>query len=135
MDTIKEEVVVQDPATGSSQVSQTTQQVASPAEVKVARADKKNQVVWYVIGLINVLLILRVVFLLLNAKDVGFASLLYAVTDPFVSLFSGIFQAPTAGGAYFDTAAILAIVVLSLLGWGISALIDVMHRPAPAQGE
>jgi uncharacterized protein YggT (Ycf19 family) len=134
MDTIKEEVVIQDPATGSSQVSQTTQQVASDAEMKAARADKKNQIVWYVLGLINILLLLRIVFLLLGAKDVGFASLLYVITEPFVSLFKGIFPAPTAGGAYFDTAAILAIVVLSLLAWGISALINVMNRPAPTQG-
>lgn len=133
MDTIKEEVIVEDPATGSSQVSQTTQQVASPTEVKVSRANKKDQVVWYIIGIINVLLVLRVVFLLLGARDAGFASFLYSLTAPFVSLFTGIFPAPTVDGAYFDTAAILAIVVFSLLGWGISKLIDVMHRPAPGQ--
>jgi uncharacterized protein YggT (Ycf19 family) len=134
MDTIKEETVVQDPATGSSQISQTTQQVASPEEVKTSQADKKNQVVWYVVGIINVLLVLRVIFLLLGARDVGFASILYSITAPFVALFKGIFPAPSVEGSYFDTAAILAIVVLSLLGWGISKLIDVVHRPAPSQG-
>lgn len=133
MDTIKEEVVVEDPTTGSTQASQTVQQVASPEEVKVARADKKNQIVWYVVGIINALLILRLIFLLLGAKDVGFASLLYSVTDPLVNIFKGIFSAPQVQGSYFDTAALLAIVVVSLLGWGISALIDVMHRPAPTK--
>jgi uncharacterized protein YggT (Ycf19 family) len=134
MDTIKEEVVVQDPSTGATQATQTVQQVASPQEVKVAKAEKKNQVVWYIIGIINALLILRIVFLMLGAKNVGFASMLYSITNPFVSLFKGIFPAPVAGGSYFDTAAILAIVVLSLLGWGISALINLMHKPAPVQG-
>jgi uncharacterized protein YggT (Ycf19 family) len=133
MDTVKEEVVVQDPETGTTQASQTTQQVASPEEVKVAKAEKKNQIVWYIIGVINALLVLRLLFLLFGAKNVGFASLLYSVTDPFVSLFKGIFAAPKFDGAYFDTAALLAIVVLSLVGWGIAALIDVMHRPAPVR--
>jgi uncharacterized protein YggT (Ycf19 family) len=134
MDTVKEEVVVQDPATGTTQATQTVQQVASPEEVKVAKAEKKNQWVWYIVGIINALLILRIVFLMLDAKDVGFASILYSITSPFVSLFKGIFPAPEAGGSYFDTAAILAIVVLSLLGWGISALFDLLHKPAPSQG-
>lgn len=133
MDTIREEVVTQDPSTGSAQASQTTQQVASNEDVEAARADKKDQIVWYILGIINVLLVLRIVFLLLGAKDVGFASLLYSVTQPFVSLFNGIFPTPAASGSYFDTAAVLAIVVISLLGWGISTLINVMSRPAPTQ--
>lgn len=134
MDTVKEEVVVQDPATGSTQVSETVQQVATPTEVKSAKADKKNQVIWYVVGVINAFLILRLAFLLLGAKNTGFASFLYSITDPFVNLFKGIFAAPKFDGSYFDTAAVLAIVIISLLGWGIAALIDVMHRPAPSQG-
>lgn len=133
MDTIQEEVVVEDPTTGSTQVRQTTQQVASSAEVKEAKAVKKNQIIWYIIGVINALLILRIVFLLLGARDVGFASMLYAITNPFVAMFQGIFAAPSIEGSYFDTAAVLAIIVLSLIGWGISALIDVANRPAPVQ--
>jgi hypothetical protein len=133
MEIHNEEVVVQDPATGSTQVSQTTEQVASPAEVQVAKAEKKNQIVWYVVGIINALLILRLLFLLLGAKDTGFASMLYTVTNPIVNLFKGIFAAPRVDSSYFDTAALLAIVIITLLGWGISALVDVMHRPAPAR--
>ncbi|HSI20821.1 MAG TPA: YggT family protein [Verrucomicrobiae bacterium] len=133
MDIQQEETIVNDPATGTTQVVQTSQQVATPSEVKEARTEKKNQIVWYVVGIINALLILRILFLLLGARDVGFASILYGITEPFVSLFQGIFSAPHVEGSYFDTAAILAIVIVSLLGWGISSLINVMHRPAPVQ--
>jgi len=134
MDTIKEQVVVQDENTGLSQATQTIQQVASHEEIKSAKADKKNQIVWYIVGIIDVLLVMRLVFLLLGAHNTGFASFLYSITSPFVNLFNGIFAAPKFDGAYFDTAALLAIAVISLLGWGISALIDVAQRPAPAKG-
>ena len=124
MDTVKEEVVVNDPSTGSTQASQTVQHIASPEEMKSARADKKNQVVWYVVGIINTLLVLRIVFFLFGARD---------VTGPFVSLFKGIFSSPAAGSSYFDTASLLAIVVLSLIGWGVSELINLIQRPAPTK--
>ena len=90
MDTIQEEVVVKDESTGSSQATQTTQQVASREEVKAAKADKKNQIVWYIVGIIDVLLVMRLVFLLLGARNTGFASFLYSVTSPFANLFNGI---------------------------------------------
>lgn len=131
MDTVKEQVVVQDPATGTTQASQSVQQVASPAETKVAKADKKNQIVWYIVGILNTLLVLRILFFLFGARDVGFASFLYSITSPFVGLFKGIFSSPTSGSAYFDTASLLAIIIISLLGWGISELINVAQRPAP----
>ena len=133
MDVIQNEVTVEDPAAGVTQVSQSTQQVASPSEIKEARTEKKNQVVWYVIGILNALLILRILFLLLGASSVGFANLLYGITEPLVALFKGIFPAPQVQGAYFDTAALLAIVIFSLLGWGISSLLNVINRPAPVR--
>ena len=131
MDVQQREVTLQDPSTGTTEVSKSTQQVASVGEVAEARTNKKNQVIWYIVGIINALLILRLVFLVLGAKSIGFASILYAITDPFVSLFRGVFPAPQVDGAYFDTAAVLAIVIISLLGWGISSFINVLNRPAP----
>ncbi len=134
MDIQQKEVVTENQAAGITEVTQTSQQTASPIEVKTAKAEKKNQVVWYVIGVINALLVLRLLFLLLGARNVGFSSFLYSITNPFVNLFNGIFAVPKfEGGAYFDTAAVLAIIVLTLVGWGLSALIDVMHKPAPTE--
>lgn len=130
MNTIEEHTVTQDPVTGSTQVHQTTQHVKTHDEKAMAGAEKKNRVVWYVVGVIVALLVLRIVFLLLAARDVGFASMLYAVTDPFASMFRGIFAEPSFDGSYFDTAAFVAIIVISLVGWGISALIDTLQKPA-----
>jgi hypothetical protein len=131
MDTYRKEVVTQDPVAGVTEVQQTSQHIASPAEVAEARTEKKNQVVWYIVAFIDALLIMRMLFLLLGARSVGFANILYSVTAPFTALFKGIFPTPHVQGSYFDTAAVLAIVVVTLLGWALSSLINLVNRPAP----
>jgi len=132
MDTVHEEITTHDPVAGVTQTVQSTEKVANRAEVVEAQSNKKTQVIWYIVGIINTLLILRVIFLLLGARTVGFATALYSITHPFVAPFTGIFASPAASGAYFDSAAIVAIVVYTLVGWGLSALIDVLFRPSPA---
>jgi uncharacterized protein YggT (Ycf19 family) len=84
------------------------------------------QLIWFVVGLINVILALRIVFLLFNAQTIGFTGFLYNVTAPFVVPFVGIFPAPSQGGTYFDTAALVAIVIYSLAAWGIATLIRII---------
>lgn len=130
MNTIEEQTVTRDPMNRSTQVRQTTQHVASHSEKQEAVVEKKNQVVRYIVGVIVALLVMRMLLLLLGARDTGFASMIYAITNPFVSMFQGIFAAPSFEGSYFDTAALLAIVVVSLIGWAISALIDTVEKPA-----
>lgn len=88
--------------------------------------NKNFQLVWFVVGFINVILILRVVFLLFNAQTSGFTGFLYNVTSPFVMPFLGIFPAPTTGVTYFDTAALVAIIIYSLVAWGAVTLIRII---------
>lgn len=90
--------------------------------------EKIAQLVWYVIGLINVVLAIRIFFLLFNAQSGGFTGFLYNVTAPFVMPFNGIFPAPGQGTTYFDTAALVAIIIYSLLAWGIVTLIRIISN-------
>lgn len=113
-----------------------TEQVTTTAPHAVAKeasANKTNQIIWYIFGIINTIIGIRMVFLLFDAREVGFTSFLYSITDPFVAPFRGIFPAPTVDGSYFDTAAFVAIVMYCLLAWGITALVDVARRPAHPQ--
>lgn len=116
----------------SDQVSQTatTTQVSTNAEVQDARSDRGNAWIWYIVGIIDVLLLLGLVFKLFGAKAVGFANFLYSITNFFAAPFRGIFPNPKVEGAYFDTSALVAIVVYVLVGWIISRLIDLSTRPA-----
>lgn len=89
------------------------------------QGQRTNQFIWYVAGVINALLALRIIFLALGARETGFTSFLYSLTAPLSAPFRGIFPAPIVEGAYFDTASLVAIIIYSLIAWGIQSLIDV----------
>ncbi len=88
--------------------------------------DKTIQLVWFLVGFINVILALRIVFLLFNAQTSGFIRFLFNVTGIFSMPFFGIFPAPTEGTTYFDTAALVAIIIYSLIAWGVVTLIKIV---------
>ena len=81
-----------------------------------------------VFGATEVILALRLVFKLLGANPKnGFVHGLYSGTQFFVGIFEGIFPAVTAAGvevkAVFETATLLAIVVVALVAWLVLALL------------
>jgi uncharacterized protein YggT (Ycf19 family) len=132
---IQKEVTTQSSGPVSSQVSQTatTAQVPTNSEQKEEKTDRGNAWVWYIIGIIDLLLLLRGLFHLLGAKTVGFANLLYGITDFLVAPFRGIFPDPKVEGSYFDMASLVAIIVYVLLGWVVVRLINLSTRPAGSE--
>ena len=82
-----------------------------------------QRIVWYIAGVIIVLLALRLLLFLLGAnRDSGFVDFIYSISAVFAAPFSGIFPAPTYGQFFFDTASLVAIVVYALVAWGIARL-------------
>ena len=83
---------------------------------------------YYVLGIVEALLVLRLIFKLLGANAVsGFVSFIYSATDILVAPFASIFPVATGEGvvasAVLEPAVIVAIVVYALIACGISALI------------
>ncbi len=128
---VREEVTNNNTGVTSGQTTQvaSSRQVMTQGEVQDAHTDRGNAWIWYVVGLVDLLLLIRIVFKLFGAKSVGFADLLYGITDIFVAPFRGIFSNVQVEKAYFDSAALLAIVVFAFIGWAISKLIDLLARP------
>jgi uncharacterized protein YggT (Ycf19 family) len=90
------------------------------------------QIVYTVAGIIEVLLLLRILLELLAANPGGaFSSLIYAITDPLVAPFQGVFPTPHTNGSVLDVVAVLAIVVYALLAWGIARLLELTQRRRP----
>ena len=92
------------------------------------------RVVTFVFGVLQALLILRIILLLLVANAgndvVGF---ILSVTDPFVDPFRGMFAIDrvTAGQSKFDIAALVALIGWTLVELLILALLRVFaRRPA-----
>lgn len=125
---IEREAVQTNPETGATERVHTQQHFVSAEAAQSATVDRTTSYIWYIVGLINALLVLRLLFLLLGANATGFASLVYQITAPLVALFRGIFPATSSGTSYFDVATVLAIIVYTLIGWGIVSLIDISKR-------
>lgn len=85
-----------------------------------------QRIVWLIIGLINVIIALRFVFLLLGANQgARFTDFVYSLSAPFVAPFVGIFGQPVYGKSVFELSSVLAIVIYTLIGWGIAKLLTV----------
>ena len=83
-----------------------------------------SRVVWYIVGFIIVLLVLRLVLLLLGANDNNaFVGFVYALSGVFAWPFYGIFSyQPAYGQSVLEVSSLVAIAVYALVGWGVSKL-------------
>ena len=88
--------------------------------------DKLIRIIWFFITLLALLIGLRIMLGLLGANYTGFVQFVYALTEPFVAPFRGIFNSPRVNRSYFDTAAFVAMFVWPLIGWGITEVIRIL---------
>ena len=88
------------------------------------------QIVWFVTGLIAVLIGMRFILKLTAASpQAEFVAFIYAVTGPLVAPFRGIFPDSTQGFNIFEPSSLIALVVYILLGWGIATLVKILTTP------
>ena len=91
---------------------------------------RTTQIVWYVVGLVEIFLFLRLFLKLLAANPAaGFTRFVYAITWAFAGPFELVFgvSSPTAG-SYLEWSTILAMIVYALFGWLIVKAL-VMGKP------
>jgi len=97
----------------------------SPTTKPLFRA---SQVVWYVLSLIEAVLIIRFFLKLLGANPAaGFTDFVYSISKPFVTPFLAVFNITIVEGNVFEWTTLLAIVVYWLIATGIVKLL-VMSR-------
>jgi hypothetical protein len=102
-----------------------TEAVIDPAAERAASVDWVSRLIWFLVGVLDVLIAIRFVLLLAGANAaVGFAQLIYGVTTPFVGPFLGLFGKPityegAAQTAQVEFESLVAIVVWTLIGWVI----------------
>jgi len=80
-----------------------------------------TQIVWYILGFIEVVLAFRFILKLLGANpEAGFTSLIYDVTYIFATPFLSVFQnTSVTAGSVFEWTTILAMFVYWLVAIGI----------------
>jgi hypothetical protein len=79
-----------------------------------------TQVVWYILGILEVLLSFRFVLKLLAANpQAGFSRFIYTLSYPFAAPFLNVFNASKIEDGVFEWTTLLAMFVYWLIAWSI----------------
>jgi YGGT family len=92
---------------------------------------KFTQLIWLLLGILEVLLALRILLKLIAANpNSPIASLIYSFTDLFLVPFAGLTPTPSAGGMVLEISTIFAMIIYALIGWAIERVIWLLfYRP------
>lgn len=121
----KEETAFTTPTTDTVQQVTSTNVVGDKAEFSIF---KTNQIIWYIIGVINILIFSRFLLLLLGAGSSGFVSFIYDISGIFVRPFFGIFGTTRIEKSVFEVASLCAIFAYTILGFLISQFITLFSK-------
>lgn len=82
-----------------------------------------TQIVWYVLSILEVLLVFRFMLKLMGANSAaGFTSFIYGVTWPFTAPFLAVFPKTIVQGSIFEWTTLLAMLVYWMVAVGIIRL-------------
>lgn len=120
-------------------VRETTDADGNVQRTKIVRDDvadsnhKQNvaqRVIWFIAGVILVLLAFRFLLSLLGANPGnGFADFVYNTSEPLVSPFFNLFSYDFDNGASrFELFTLVAMAVYSVVAWGLSKLVAINQR-------
>jgi YGGT family len=98
---------------------------------KAEKSQTLGYVIYFLFGVLEVLLIFRLVFKLTGASPASsFVSLIYSLTQIFIVPFAGIFHQATTQGvettAVLEPSTLVAIAVYAVIAWGISQLVGIL---------
>lgn len=87
---------------------------------------REQKIVYYILGIIEVLLAFRLIFKILGANPAsGFVRFLYALTRVMILPFLGIFRTAASAGYVFEPATIIAMIVYAVIAYGIVRLLKI----------
>ena len=107
-------------------------EIGSTITEKTGNVNRKaRKLIYYLLGIVEALLICRFVLRLLGANPVNtFVTIIYAITDVFLWPFSGIFRSAVTTGietkSFLEPATIIAMIVYALIAWGIAKLVEIL---------
>jgi hypothetical protein len=89
------------------------------------------RIIWFVTGVILLLLAFRFVFALLGANPSnGFANFIYTTSHPFVAPFFGLFHYNVVNLSFsrFEIYTLVAMAVYAVIGWMLAYLATINRR-------
>jgi len=100
---------------------------------KTKRTTKLAKIIYYILGVLEVLFTFRLVFKILGANPASlFVSMIYSVTKLFLTPFTGIFRLVVSRGieteSVLEPPLLIAMAVYALVAWGIVKLIVINNN-------
>lgn len=117
---------------GNAQIADEQVSTSTTVDSQEFSLAKGNQVIWFIGHFIAVILALRFVFLLLGARLTGIVLLIYNISSVLVVPFRGIFPSATTGVSFFDTSALVGIVMYYLIVILITKILMLMSKNVDA---
>ena len=116
------------PKTPMPTVDSTLKQENMPTQ-RIKPLYRVTQVIWYLVGIAEVFLLLRLFLKLLGANPTaGFTMFVYGVTGVFGAPFYSVFKSAQTEGVVFEGSTLLAMAVYALFGWLVVKAL-VMSKP------
>lgn len=114
--------------TTTTQATSNSSAVGKPLEA--TNFQTLEYLVYFLFGILEVLLVFRLVFKLLGAGASGaFVGSIYGLTGIFIAPFEGIFRRGFAQGvettSVLEPSTLVAIVVYAVVAWGIVKLVQI----------
>lgn len=137
---VQEQTTVVTPTTG--QVVRRTNVVTQVAADKTGVKDYQTkkaifrtyQIIWYILGVIEVLLAFRIVLKFLGANSYsGFTSFIYTLSSPFSVPFAGILGVTGFEAMIFEWSTFIAMIVYAIIAYGVVALFQIVKPTNPEE--
>ena len=108
------------------------------SSVKVSRTLYAEQIIYFALGALEVLLGFRFVLKMLGASQAsGFVRFIYDLSRIFIMPFEGIFRRATTEGiettAIVEPATLVALLVYAVLAWGMVSLIRMIFSEVQSE--
>jgi hypothetical protein len=92
------------------------------------------QIIWYILGVVEVVLAFRVVLKLLGASsESAFTNFIYAVSNPFALPFAGILGITGGAVSFIEWSTLIAMAVYAVVAYGVIALFQLVKPTSPQE--
>jgi uncharacterized membrane protein len=98
-----------------------------PYEGRRIAGYRLTQLIYWVFGLIEGLILIRLILKVLGANQAaGFAEFIYGITAPLVAPFMGLFNNQAYGQSVLELSSIVALIVYALVAWLLAKLVWIL---------
>jgi len=95
---------------------------------------RSYQIIWYIVGVVEVVLAFRLLFKLLGANaSSGFTSFIYAISAPLAGPFAGILGTTASSSSIIEWSTLITMAVYAVIAYGIIALFQLVKPTNPAE--